>query len=66
VKYFKDGNTSIQDEPRSGCPRTASTEPDKERVDEIIQDDRRVTMDTIARTLGIGHNAVQEMIESCY
>ena len=33
-------------------------------MDEIIQDDRRVNVDTIARTLGIGHNAVQEMIES--
>jgi len=33
-------------------------------VDEIIQDDRRVTVDTIARTIGIEHNAVQEMIES--
>ena len=33
-------------------------------MDEIIQDDRRVTVDTIARTLGIGHNALQEMIES--
>jgi hypothetical protein len=32
-------------------------------VDEIIQDDRRVTVDTIARTHGIGHNAVQEMTE---
>jgi len=63
VKHFKDGNTSIQDEPRSGGPRTASTERNKERVDEIIQDDRRVTVDTIARTLGIGHSAVQEMIE---
>ena len=31
---------------------------------EIIQDDRHVTVDTIARTLGTGHNAVQEMIES--
>ena len=49
---FKDGNTSIQDEPRSGRPRTASTERNKERVDVIIQDDRRVTVDTIARTLG--------------
>ena len=64
VKHFKDGNTSIQDEPRSGRPRTASTERNMERVDEIIQDDRRVTMDTIVRTLGIGHNAVHEMIES--
>jgi len=65
VKHFKDGNTSIQDEPPSRRPRTASTERNnKERVDEIIQDDRRVTVDTIARTLGIGNNAVQEMIES--
>ena len=51
VKHFKDGNTSIQDQPRSSRPRTASTERNKERVDEIIQDDRRVTVDTIARTL---------------
>jgi hypothetical protein len=33
-------------------------------VDEIIQDERRVIVDTIAQTLGIEHNAVQEMIES--
>jgi len=64
VKHCKDGNRNIQNQPRSGCPRTASSERNKERVDEIIQDDRRVTVDTIARTLGIGHNAVQEMIES--
>jgi len=63
VKHFKDGNTSIQDEPRSGRPQTASTECNKERVDEIIQDDKLVTVDAIARTLGIGHNAVQ-VIES--
>lgn len=59
-----DGNTSIQNQPRSGRPRTASTERNNERVDENIQDDRSVTVDTIARTLGIGHYAVQEMIES--
>jgi len=41
VKHFKDGNTSIQDQPQSGRPRTASTECNKKRVDEIIQDDRR-------------------------
>ena len=33
-------------------------------MDEIIQDNRHVTVDTIARTLGIGHDAIQEMIES--
>ncbi|KAJ4427640.1 hypothetical protein ANN_25288 [Periplaneta americana] len=35
VKHFEDGNTSIQDEPRSGRPRIASTERNKERVDEF-------------------------------
>ncbi|PNF14306.1 hypothetical protein B7P43_G06790 [Cryptotermes secundus] len=64
VKHFKDGNTSIEDEPRSDRPRTASTERNTERVDEIIQDDRRMTVEKIAQKLGIGHSAIQEMIES--
>ncbi|KAJ4431987.1 hypothetical protein ANN_20596 [Periplaneta americana] len=32
VKHFEDGNKSIEDEPRSGRPRTASTERNKERT----------------------------------
>jgi len=44
VKHFKDWKTSIQNQPRSVRPRTASTERNKERVDEIIQDDRRLTV----------------------
>ena len=59
VKYFEDGYTSIQDEPRSGRPRTASTERNKERVDELIRGDRRVTMNDIAEKL-----AVQESMQS--
>jgi predicted ArsR family transcriptional regulator len=51
-------------QPRSGHPQTASTEAKKKRVDEIIKEDRRVTLDAIATKLGIGHNAVQEMIGS--
>jgi len=64
VKHFKDGNTSTQDKPRSSHPRTASTEPNKKRVDEVIKEDRCVTLDTTATKLGIGHNAVREMIGS--
>ena len=55
---------SIQDQPRSGRLQTASTEPNKKRVDEIIKEDRRATLDEIATKLGIGHSAVQEMIGS--
>jgi hypothetical protein len=40
VKHFKDENMSIHDQPHGGCPQTASTEPNKERVDEIIKEDR--------------------------
>jgi histone-lysine N-methyltransferase SETMAR len=64
VKHFKDGNTSIQDQPRSGRPCTASTEPKKKIVDEIIKEDRRVTLDAIATKLRIGRSAFQEMIGS--
>jgi hypothetical protein len=63
VKYFKDGNT-IKYQPLSGRPRTASTESNKKRVYEIIKEDRRVTLDAVEAKLGIGHNAVQEMIGS--
>jgi len=61
AKHFKDANTSIQSQTRSGRPQTASTEPKKKRVDDNIKEDRHVTLDAIAIKLGIGHNAVQEM-----
>ena len=64
VKHFKDGNTSIKDEPRSGRPRTASTDRNKERVDALIREDRRITVNEIATKLAVGHSAVQEMIHS--
>ena len=51
VKHFKDGNTSMQDEPRSGRPRTASMERNKERINEFIREDRCVTVNEIAATL---------------
>jgi len=40
IKHFRDGNTSIQDQPRSGRPRTASTEANKKKADEIIKENR--------------------------
>ncbi|CAL1677331.1 unnamed protein product [Lasius platythorax] len=63
-KHFKDGNTSIQNQPHNGRLRTASTEHNKKRVDAIIKDDRRVTVDKAAAKLRIRDNAVQEMTAS--
>jgi len=77
VKHFKDGKTGIQDQPRSGRPRTASTERNKERVDEIIQDDRRVTEDTDCHLFGFVKDqlrgqryetteAIQKAVRQCH
>jgi transposase len=44
VKHFKDGNVDIADQPRCGRPRTAATERNKQKVDELIREDRRITV----------------------
>jgi transposase len=62
VKHFKDGNTDIADQPRCGRQTTAATERNKQKVDEIIRQDRRKTVREIARQLGGGHQEVQEMM----
>jgi transposase len=43
VKHFKDGNTDIAYQQRCGRPRTTATESDKQKVDELIRKDRRIT-----------------------
>jgi hypothetical protein len=62
VKHFKDGNTDIADQLRCGRQRTA-TECNKQKVDELIREDRRITVREIAAQLAVGHRAVQEMME---
>jgi histone-lysine N-methyltransferase SETMAR len=40
MKKFKEGETSIADKPRSGRPSTATTDMDRQRVDELISAER--------------------------
>jgi hypothetical protein len=63
VKHFKDGNTDIVDQPRYNWPRTSATERNKQKVDELIRQDQRITVREIAAQLGVGHHAVREMME---
>jgi transposase len=44
VKHFKVENTDIADQPRCGRPRTAATERNKQKVDDVIRQDRRITV----------------------
>jgi hypothetical protein len=63
VKHFKDGNTDIADQPCSVRQRTAATERNKQKVDKLIRQDRRITFREISTQLGVGHHAVLEMME---
>jgi transposase len=54
VKHFKDGNTDIADQLRCGRPRTAATERNKQKVDELIRQDRRITFRETATQLDWG------------
>jgi transposase len=63
VKHFKDGNTDIADQPRCCRQRTTATERNEQRVDELIRQDRRITVREIAAQLGVGHHEVQGMME---
>jgi hypothetical protein len=60
VKHFKDGNTDIADQTRCGRQRTTASQRNKQNVDELIGQDRRITFREIAAQLGVGHLAVQE------
>jgi transposase len=63
VRHFKDGNTDIADQSRCGRPRTAATERNKQKVNELIRQDGRITVREITEQLGVWHHAVQMMME---
>jgi hypothetical protein len=66
VKHFKDGNMDITDQSRCGRQRTDATERNKQKVDELIRQDRRITVRESAAQLGVGHHAVQQISETGY
>ncbi|UYV74190.1 hypothetical protein LAZ67_11002371 [Cordylochernes scorpioides] len=50
-KAFKEGLEEVADEPRSGCPTTARTDENVDRVLEVLRTDRRLSIQQIADTL---------------
>ena len=59
---FRRGRTSLDDEPRSGRPRT-STGPDQiHAVEQMVKADRRVRVQQIAQELGISVGSVTEIL----
>jgi transposase len=50
---FKRGRTSLENDPRKGCPKSATTPEIIEQVHDMILDDRRLKVREIAVTTGI-------------
>lgn len=50
---FKRGRTSLEDDPREGRPKTATTPEIVEKIHNIVLDDRRVKVSEIALAMRI-------------
>ncbi|XP_023720120.1 protein GVQW3-like [Cryptotermes secundus] len=55
VQKFSEGRTHIEDEHCVGRPTEIATEENVQRVEDLIRADRRVTIDTIATSIGCSH-----------
>jgi histone-lysine N-methyltransferase SETMAR len=55
---FKHGRTNLEDDPREGCPKSATTPEIIEQVHDIVLDDQRMKAREIAESIGISKERV--------
>jgi len=53
AQRFREGRLSIENDPKSGRPRTLTDDQSVERVLQILEEDRRMTCEEIAHFTGI-------------
>jgi transposase len=59
---FKRGRTSLEDDPREGRPKNATTPEIIEQVHDMILNDRRMKVHEIAETIGISKERVGHIL----
>lgn len=60
---FKRGQTSVEDDPRSGRPRTSLEATNASIVATIIDEDRRLTLEEIAQEANLSKTSVQRIMK---
>ena len=67
MERFKEGHTSIKDEPRQGRPSEVSTPEKQQAVNDLILAERRTTVEEIAQQLdtstGTAHHIIREVLK---
>ena len=53
IRHFHDGRESLEDEQRSGRPRSATTTDTADRAEAIVASDRTITLRFLAYELGV-------------
>lgn len=62
AKLFKEGRESLEDDPRSGRPRTAHTAENIELIRQLIEEDPHVTYDIIQAHSGLSRDTIQAIL----
>ena len=62
AKLFKEGRSSVQDEDRPGRPAEVRSPAVIKSVNDLIQSDRRVTVDDIARSLSLSVGTAHKIV----
>jgi len=62
-RQFKDGQENVQDDPRSGQPKTQRTDANVDRVRTLVRSDRRLGVRVIAEELSIYRETVQHIVK---
>lgn len=59
---FKRGRQSIEDDPRSGRPATSQNEENIDKIEKIVMEDRRITIDQLADILKISSGSIHSIL----
>ena len=62
VKRFSEGRESVTDEERSGRPATSRTEENIGKIRQIVRENRRLTVRSIAEQVNIDRETVRKIL----
>ena len=59
---FKNGEMLIEDQPRSGRPATSRSDENVDKINTLIREDRRRTIDQLCEMSGISWSSIQRIL----